>query len=168
MRMCQIVIWGLPCSAVFFHIISQTGNFRNKVFEHECLFWFSLQLLSEMFISLYNLHLQRTASKCESSPTFYGLAPSQSSGYYWCLSQSYQAKESSDDGDGVIPWNPGEFSHLNAALCPRRSLFIGVLVKVTKPRNPLTMGTESFHETLENFHTLTQLSAREDPYLLVP
>ena len=44
MCMCQIVICGLPCSAVFFHIISQTDNFRNKVLEHECVFWFSLKL----------------------------------------------------------------------------------------------------------------------------
>jgi len=36
------------------------------------------------------------------------------------------------------------------------------LVKVTKPRNTLTMRTVLFNETLENFHTLPQLSARED------
>ena len=122
MRTCQIVNCGLPCSALFFHIISQTDNFQNKVLEHERVFWFSLQL----FFFLKRLSLNKI---------FSGREPRQGEK----VLQRFM--------DWLLPYLQG---------------ITDALVKVTKPMNPLTMGTESFHETLENFHTLTQLYTRED------
>ena len=50
----HIVICGLPHSTIFFHIISQTERFKKKkkLLNTKCVFWFSLQLLSETFIIL--------------------------------------------------------------------------------------------------------------------
>ena len=51
MRMHHIVNCDLPGSAVFFHIISQTARFSEKL-KIKCVFWFSLQILSEKFLIL--------------------------------------------------------------------------------------------------------------------
>jgi len=47
------VIFGLPGSTIFFHVISETAWFSGKkVIKHKIAFWFSLQLLSETFLIL--------------------------------------------------------------------------------------------------------------------
>ena len=51
MRMSRIVICSLSGSTIFFHIISYTAQFSGKnLLTVKCLFWFSLQLLSETFL----------------------------------------------------------------------------------------------------------------------
>ena len=53
MRMRHIVICDLSGSTILFHIIWQTARFsKKKVFETKCVFWFSLQFLSETFLIL--------------------------------------------------------------------------------------------------------------------
>ena len=53
MCMSHIVICGLPLSALFFHIISQTARLSNtKLPNTKCVFWFSLQLYIK-HLSLY-------------------------------------------------------------------------------------------------------------------
>jgi hypothetical protein len=52
MRMHHIVICGLPRLTIFFHIISQTAQLKKKLLNTKCVFWFSLQILSETFIIL--------------------------------------------------------------------------------------------------------------------
>ena len=51
MRMRHIVIRGLPHT---FHVISQIARFSGgkKLLNTKCVFWFSLQLLSEIFLIL--------------------------------------------------------------------------------------------------------------------
>jgi hypothetical protein len=50
MRMCHIVICGLPGSIIFFHLNHKRHDFRKKKSRNtEYAFWFSLQLLSETF-----------------------------------------------------------------------------------------------------------------------
>ena len=49
----NIVICDLPGPTIFFHIISQTALFsKTKLLNIICVFWFSLQLLSETFLIL--------------------------------------------------------------------------------------------------------------------
>jgi len=53
MRMCHIVICGLPGSTIFFHIISWMAQLKKKkVIEYKICVWFSLQLLSKAFLIL--------------------------------------------------------------------------------------------------------------------
>ena len=54
MRMCHIVICGLPLSTTFCHIISQTARFskKKKKMKIKYVFRVSLQLLSEIFFVL--------------------------------------------------------------------------------------------------------------------
>ena len=55
MIMHHIVICELPGSTIFFQIISQTARFKKKLYtllNIKCVFWFSLQLLSETFLVL--------------------------------------------------------------------------------------------------------------------
>ena len=53
MRMRHTVISGLPGSTVFFHIISQTAWFsKKKLLNTKCVFWLSVQLLTETFVIL--------------------------------------------------------------------------------------------------------------------
>jgi hypothetical protein len=66
------VISGLSGSTTFFHIISYTARFsrKKKVTEHKmCVFWFSLQLLTETFLILRRIqrdivtNIHRSSSK---------------------------------------------------------------------------------------------------------
>jgi hypothetical protein len=41
-----------PKPNIFFHIISQRSRFSKHILSTKCVFWFSLQLLSETFIVL--------------------------------------------------------------------------------------------------------------------
>ena len=51
--MSHIVICGLPRSTIFFHITSyKARNSKKKLPNTKCLWWFSLQFLSETFIIL--------------------------------------------------------------------------------------------------------------------
>jgi hypothetical protein len=52
MRMRNIFICGLPCSTVFFHIISKTSRFsKKKLFNINWVFLSPLQLLSQTFFN---------------------------------------------------------------------------------------------------------------------
>jgi hypothetical protein len=52
-RMCNIIfICDLSGSTAFFHIISWTANFQKEVSDHQCVFWFPLQILSQIFLNL--------------------------------------------------------------------------------------------------------------------
>jgi len=48
------IVWGLPSSTVFSHIILQTALFfpKKRVLNIKCVFWLSLHLLSETFLIL--------------------------------------------------------------------------------------------------------------------
>ena len=52
MRICHIVICGMPGCTIFFHIILWTALFfkKKKLFNIKCVFWFPLQLLYEKFL----------------------------------------------------------------------------------------------------------------------
>ena len=51
MRMRHIVICGLPRSTIFFpHYLINGTIFEKKLLKTKCVFWFSLQLLSEIFL----------------------------------------------------------------------------------------------------------------------
>jgi hypothetical protein len=53
MCMRYIVICGLPRSTIFFHIFLINGTiYETKLLNTKCVFWFSLQLLSETFLIL--------------------------------------------------------------------------------------------------------------------
>jgi hypothetical protein len=55
MRMRHIVICDLPGSTIFLHITLTTARFeggRGKLLKMQCLFWVSLQFLSETFLIL--------------------------------------------------------------------------------------------------------------------
>ena len=53
LHMRYIVIYDLPGYTVFLHIVSQTARiFEKKLSDIKCVFWFSLQSLSETFLIL--------------------------------------------------------------------------------------------------------------------
>jgi len=54
MRMRHIIICGLYGSITFLHIISHTARLskKNKLLKVKCVFWFSLQILSEPLLIL--------------------------------------------------------------------------------------------------------------------
>ena len=56
----HIVIGGLSDSTVFFYIVPQMAHFFGmgwgKLLNIKCVFWFSLQLLSETFLILIRIH----------------------------------------------------------------------------------------------------------------
>jgi hypothetical protein len=53
MRMRRIVTCSLPGSQIFFHIIGERNNFpKKKLLNIKCVFSFTLQILSEMFLFL--------------------------------------------------------------------------------------------------------------------
>jgi len=52
MHMRHIFIWDLPHSTIFFHIILLMARLKKKLLNIKCVFWFSLQLLSETFLIL--------------------------------------------------------------------------------------------------------------------
>ena len=52
MRMCHIVICGLPCSTIFFTLSHKQYDLKKKLLNIKCGFWVSLQLLSETFLIL--------------------------------------------------------------------------------------------------------------------
>jgi len=48
---CHNIICALPGSAIFFHIFSLTARFsKNVLLDTKCVFWFSLQRLSKIFL----------------------------------------------------------------------------------------------------------------------
>ena len=49
---CFIVTRNLSNSTIFLHIISQRSRFSKHILSTKCVFWFSLQLLSETFLVL--------------------------------------------------------------------------------------------------------------------
>jgi hypothetical protein len=58
MRMRHIVICGLSRSTIFFYITSQTALFSKKnLLNTKCMFWVSLQLLSETILILRRIEL---------------------------------------------------------------------------------------------------------------
>jgi hypothetical protein len=75
MRMHHTVIFGLPGSTIFFHIISQTAPFPKRLLNIKFLFRFSVQLLYKTFIILqYDqkcLHVKYTVflSDCNETRT---------------------------------------------------------------------------------------------------
>jgi len=52
MCMRHIVIYGLPYCTAFFHIISNNTIFKKELLNTKCIFWFSVQPLSETFLIL--------------------------------------------------------------------------------------------------------------------
>jgi len=49
----QIVVFGFSVSTIFCHFISQTARFSGgKFIEKKCVFWFSVQILSDTFLIL--------------------------------------------------------------------------------------------------------------------
>ena len=64
---------------------------------------------------------QTAAPRCEVFPQFRGLTPSPSSG---CACGLVDPKLLTEDEDEVSPQNFGKPSHLDAAVCPRKFLWI--------------------------------------------
>jgi hypothetical protein len=63
------VICGLSGSTMFFHILTNGKIFRKKLLKIKCVFWFSLQLLSETYLILRRnqqatiINVHRSSSK---------------------------------------------------------------------------------------------------------
>jgi hypothetical protein len=75
----RIVICGLPCSTIFFHISQKTQfSKKKKLLNTKCVFWFSLQLSSETFFILRRNErdiiksVHRSSSKVPGIPVPFG------------------------------------------------------------------------------------------------
>ena len=63
-----IVICGLSGSTIFFHILINGRIFGRKLLNIKCVFWFSLQLLSETFLILRRIQRDIITNEHTSSP----------------------------------------------------------------------------------------------------